>query len=156
MRFGGWDHTNRRPYPKGSCELGRSTGEKPALSSARQNNVRERDSGFYCHPQLSCVRPGFCGDIWTVESFRCFKTFPFTCFFTGHLTRLNDIQLTREFSLSRKKAVAKKSLHEESRWKQLLFASGNVEVFMTSGGHKIITTLSEYGSSKPSGEKPSF
>lgn len=81
-----------------------------------------------------------------MESFRCFKTFPFTCFFTRHLTRLNDIQLTPEFSLSRKKTVAKQSLREERGWKQLLLASGNGDVFMTSGGHKITTTLSENGS----------
>lgn len=88
-----------------------------------------------------------------MESFRWFKTFPFTCFFTRHLTRLNDIQLTPVFSLSRNQAVAKQSLHEEERgWEQLLLASGNGDVFMTSGGHKITTTLSENGGSKPSGE----
>jgi len=37
--FGGWDHTDRRPYLKGSRELRRSAGEKPAPSSAVQNNV---------------------------------------------------------------------------------------------------------------------
>lgn len=89
-------------------------------------------------------------------SFRCFKTFPLTCFFVGHLTRPNDIRLSLEFSLSRPKAVAKQSLHEERAWKQLLLASGNVDVFMTSGGHKITTTVSENGSSIPSGENSSF
>ena len=39
--FGGWAHTDRRPYLKGSHELGRSMGAKLVLSSARQNNVRE-------------------------------------------------------------------------------------------------------------------
>ena len=91
-----------------------------------------------------------------MESFRCFKTFPFTCFFTGHLTRLNDIPLTPEFSLSRKQAVAKQSMREERGWKQLLLASGNVDVFMTSDGHKVTTTLSENGSSKLSGENSSL
>jgi len=81
-----------------------------------------------------------------LESFRCLKTFPFASFFTGHLTRPNDIQVTPEFSLSRKKVVAKQSVREERGWKQLLLASGNVDVFMTSGGHKFATTLSENGS----------
>lgn len=117
---------------------------------------RDEASPSCCHPPLSCVRPGVCGNSWIVGSFRCFKTFPFTCFFTGHLTRPNDIQLTLEFSLSRLKAVAKQSLHEERGWKQLLLASGNVDVFMTSGGHKITTTVSENGCSIPSGENSSF
>lgn len=78
-----------------------------------------------------------------MESFRCFKTFQFTCFFTRHLTRLNEVQLTPEMSLSRKKAAAKQGLHEERGWKQLQLASENGDVFMTSGGHKITTTVSE-------------
>lgn len=86
------------------------------------------------------------GKSWTVESFGCFKTFQFTCFFTRHLTRLNDIQLTPEMSLSGKKAAAKQELQEERGWKQLQLASENGDVFMTSGGHKITTTLSENGS----------
>lgn len=39
--FGGWDQADRRPYPRGSGGLGEVKGEKPALSSARQINVRE-------------------------------------------------------------------------------------------------------------------